>query len=99
MRFARALVKPGGKVITCTPDFGSYWKNIAYSLANKWDLVHSPLWDGGHIKFFSLRSLHRLFKEGGFHEFQWDHVRNINLPIFKMSIICICTPGPAPDAD
>jgi len=90
--FARSLVKPAGMVITCTPDFGSYWKNIAYSLTNKWDQVHSPLWEGGHIKFFSKNSLELIFKEGGFGNFSWESVRNINYPIFRMSIICTCSP-------
>jgi 2-polyprenyl-6-hydroxyphenyl methylase/3-demethylubiquinone-9 3-methyltransferase len=88
--FAKAHLTPGGRVITCTPDFGSYWKNVAYSMANRWDLVHSPLWDGGHIKFFSSKSLRRLFEEGGFGEFSWDNVRNTNF-LFNMSIVCICS--------
>jgi len=90
--FAKAHLAPGGKVITCTPDFGSYWKNIAYSLANRWDLVHSPLWDGGHIKFFSSKSLRRIFEESDFEEFSWHNVRNTNF-LFNMSIVCICSLG------
>ncbi len=88
--FARAHLEPGGKVITCTPDFGSYLKNIAYSLANRWDRVHSPLWDGGHIKFFSRRSLRAIFEEGGFGEFAWYNVRDLH-GLFTMSIVCVCS--------
>jgi len=87
--FAKAHLKPGGTVITCTPDFGSYIKNMAYSVANKWDYVHSPLWDGGHIKFFSRKTLRQLFEESGFGNFSWDYVRGTNM-IFNMSIICTC---------
>jgi hypothetical protein len=62
---------------------------MAYSVANKWDYVHSPLWDGGHIKFFSRKTLRQLFEESGFGNFSWDYVRGTNM-IFNMSIICTC---------
>ena len=88
--FAKAHLVPGGSVITCTPDFGSYWKNVLYSLFNKWDKVHSPLWDGGHIKFFSRDSMRQIFEEAGFVDFQWATVRNVNMPILPMSMICVC---------
>lgn len=88
--FAKANLLPGGNVLTCTPEFGSYWKNILYSIFNKWDKVHSPLWDGGHIKFFSRGSMQQIFEEEGFVDFQWATVRNVNIPILPMSMICIC---------
>ncbi len=88
--FAKRFISPGGLMVTATPDFGSYFKNVAYSLFNKWDLVHSPLWDGGHIKFFSKKSLTTLFEQEGFVDFQWQYVRNINYPVFRMSVVCIC---------
>lgn len=88
--FAKRFLEPGGVMITATPDFGSYFKNIAYAVFNKWDLVHSPLWDGGHIKFFSRKSLHDLFKQEGFADFEWAYVRNVNYPIFRMAVYCSC---------
>lgn len=88
--FAKAHLAPQGAVLISTPEFGSYWKNIAYSLFNKWDLVHSPLWDGGHVKFFSRRALQTIFEEQGFENFSWGTVRNVNIPILPMSIICTC---------
>ena len=33
--FKTALVKKGGFILTCTPEFGSYWKNLLYSITNK----------------------------------------------------------------
>jgi len=90
VRFKKAHVKPGGHVMTCTPEFGSYWKNILYSVFNKWDMVHSPLWNGGHIKFFSRRWMKQIFAEQGFIDFEWSTVRNVNIPILPMSMICIC---------
>jgi SAM-dependent methyltransferase len=91
VRFKKAHLNPGGIAITATPNFGSYFKNLAYSIFNRWDQVHSPWWDGGHIKFFSKRSLRLLFENEGFGNFSWSHVRNINYPIFVMTIICTCS--------
>lgn len=91
VRFKKAHLNPGGIVITATPNFGSYFKNLAYSIFNKWDQVHSPWWDGGHIKFFSKKSLQLLFEKEGFGNFSWHYVRNINYPIFVMTIVCLCS--------
>ena len=88
--FKKAHVKKNGYVLTCTPDFGSYWKNLIYSITNKWDVVHSPWWDGGHIKFFSRKSLQMLLKEESFVDFRWGTITNINFPILPMSMICVC---------
>lgn len=88
--FKKAHVREGGHILICTPEFGSYWKNIMYSVFSKWDRVHSPLWDGGHIKFFSRRWMRQILEEQGFFDFQWETVRNVNIPILPMSMICIC---------
>jgi 2-polyprenyl-6-hydroxyphenyl methylase/3-demethylubiquinone-9 3-methyltransferase len=63
-RFAHALVRPGGHLVLTTPYHG-YWKNLALSLFDKWDHHHTALWHGGHIKFFSRRTLTRLLTENG----------------------------------
>jgi 2-polyprenyl-3-methyl-5-hydroxy-6-metoxy-1,4-benzoquinol methylase len=88
--FKKTHVRKGGTVLTCTPEVGSYWKNILYSIFNKWDAVHDPLWDGGHIKFFSRRSMRRILEEQGFVGFEWGTVNNVNIPILPMSMICVC---------
>lgn len=90
VRFEKAHVRKGGHVLTCTPEFGSYWKNLLYSLFNKWDIVHSPLWDGGHVKFFSRRWMRQIYEEQGFTDFRWGTVRNVNVPVLPMSMICVC---------
>lgn len=64
-RFARAVLKPGGHLIVTTPYHG-YLKNLLICLAGKWDSHHTPLWDGGHIKFWSYRSLSALLHANGF---------------------------------
>lgn len=57
-----AALKPGGTLICSTPYHG-YLKNLALSLANRWDEHWNPLWDGGHIKFWSRRTLEALLRE------------------------------------
>ncbi len=64
-RFAAAVLKPGGHLIVTTPYHG-YVKNLLISLAGKWDSHHTALWDGGHIKFWSRRTLTLLLEANGF---------------------------------
>jgi len=61
---ALALLRPKGYLIVGTPYHG-YLKNLALSFLNKWDDHHSVNWDGGHIKFFSVRTLDKLIIANG----------------------------------
>ena len=56
---------PGGHIILTTPYHG-YLKNLALSLFNHWDKHHTVEREGGHIKFFSERTLTRMLKVCGF---------------------------------
>jgi len=64
-RFTKQLLRPGGHVIISTPYHG-YLKNLLLALANKWDAHLNPFWDGGHIKFWSRKTLSQLLNEAGF---------------------------------
>jgi 2-polyprenyl-3-methyl-5-hydroxy-6-metoxy-1,4-benzoquinol methylase len=59
-----SALKTGGHAIVSTPYHG-YAKNLALSIAGKWDAHHHPERAGGHIKFWSRRSLTSLFEAGG----------------------------------
>ena len=63
-------LKPGGTLV-CTTPYHGYLKNLALSLANKWDSHADPLWDGGHIKLWSRKTLFRLLAEVGFEELRF----------------------------
>ncbi|MBY0587393.1 methyltransferase domain-containing protein [bacterium] len=58
-------VRPGGLLIISTPYHG-YLKNLALSATGKMDAHFTAHWEGGHIKFFSRKSLTRLVEENGF---------------------------------
>jgi 2-polyprenyl-3-methyl-5-hydroxy-6-metoxy-1,4-benzoquinol methylase len=62
---ARQLVSPGGWLVLGTPYHG-YLKNLALSVVDGWDAHHTVGWDGGHIKFFSVKTLSRLVTASGF---------------------------------
>lgn len=62
---AADALKPGGVAIISTPYHG-FLKNLALSLTNKWDFHHHPLRVGGHIKFWSKKTLGSLFEKGPF---------------------------------
>jgi 2-polyprenyl-3-methyl-5-hydroxy-6-metoxy-1,4-benzoquinol methylase len=85
-------LKPGGRFVCSTPYHG-YVKNLALSLLNKWDQHHTPLWDGGHIKFWSRRTLAMLLNEAGFVDQQFRGAGR--LPHLWMSmVISARRPGP-----
>lgn len=67
-KFAKTLydlLTPGGLAIISTPYHG-YTKNLAIALINGFDAHWSPLWEGGHIKFWSERTLGTLLSDSGF---------------------------------
>jgi 2-polyprenyl-3-methyl-5-hydroxy-6-metoxy-1,4-benzoquinol methylase len=61
----RRLLVTGGVLIVSTPYHG-YLKNLALSLTNGWDRHFSVDWDGGHIKFFSRKTLAQMASDAGF---------------------------------
>lgn len=68
----RAL-KPGGSLILSVPYHG-YFKNLGLSVFNLWDRHLGVSWEGGHIKFFSRRTLQEMLKEAGFSDFSFRGV-------------------------
>jgi 2-polyprenyl-3-methyl-5-hydroxy-6-metoxy-1,4-benzoquinol methylase len=63
-RTFRSLLGRGGMGIISTPYHG-YWKNLALAATGKMDAHFTALWDNGHIKFWSERTLRVLLAEVG----------------------------------
>lgn len=59
------LKNGGGELILSTPYHG-YLKNLILSVFNKWDHHHTVFWQGGHIKFWSKKTLSQLLTNHGF---------------------------------
>lgn len=69
-RGAFAVLRPGGRFICSTPYHG-WLKNVVIASLNKFDRHVNPLWESGHIKFFSRATLSRLLIEAGFTNLQF----------------------------
>jgi len=63
--YAGKVLHSGGYLVISTPYHG-YLKNLLLSIFNKWDFHHTPLWCGGHIKFWSRATLTKLLEQNGF---------------------------------
>jgi 2-polyprenyl-3-methyl-5-hydroxy-6-metoxy-1,4-benzoquinol methylase len=78
------LLEPGGTAIISTP-FHGYWKNVALALSGKMDAHFTALWDYGHVKFWSIKTLTFLLREAGFHEITFARVGRL-APLAKSMI-------------
>ena len=64
-RFCFDALRPGGQLAISTPYHG-YLKNLVLSVTDKWDHHHTVNWHGGHIKFWSAKTLGKLLTDAGF---------------------------------
>ncbi len=80
------LLEPGGTAILSTPYHG-YWKNLALALSGRMDAHFTVLWDHGHIKFWSMRTLGELLREVGFEEIRFERVGRV--PALAKSMIAV----------
>jgi 2-polyprenyl-3-methyl-5-hydroxy-6-metoxy-1,4-benzoquinol methylase len=80
-------LKPGGTLI-CTTPYHGYFKNLAISLAGKWDDHANPLWDCGHIKLWSERTLGILLREMGFVDVRFCGLGRV--PLLSMMLVAQC---------
>lgn len=62
----KILLKSGGGEIILTTPYHGYLKNLILAILGKWDKHANPLWDGGHIKLWSKKTLSKLLIEQGF---------------------------------
>jgi 2-polyprenyl-3-methyl-5-hydroxy-6-metoxy-1,4-benzoquinol methylase len=79
------LVRPGGSIVVSTPYHG-YLKNLALAATGKLDRHFTALWDGGHIKFFSIETLSQLLVESGFVDLKFEMAGRIS--VLAKSMIC-----------
>jgi 2-polyprenyl-3-methyl-5-hydroxy-6-metoxy-1,4-benzoquinol methylase len=80
------LLEPGGTAIISTP-YNGYRKNLTMAVTGKLDGHFTALWDFGHIKFWSIRTLTTLLEGAGLRVDRF--VRVGRLPILAKSMIAI----------
>jgi 2-polyprenyl-6-hydroxyphenyl methylase/3-demethylubiquinone-9 3-methyltransferase len=85
------LIAPGGVGVMSTPYHG-YLKNVALAVTGKMDEHFTALWDGGHIKFFSIRTLGKLLHEAGADDVKFIRVGRIP-PLAKSMIAVVRKPA------
>jgi 2-polyprenyl-3-methyl-5-hydroxy-6-metoxy-1,4-benzoquinol methylase len=84
LQSVRGILAPGGELILSTPYHG-YLKNLALAVTGKLESHFTVLWDGGHIKFFSRRTLETMLGEQGFTLVEFSGVGR--LPWLWMSML------------
>lgn len=65
IEFCKNVLQKHDELIISTPYHG-YWKNLLLAILDKWDSHHDPTWHGGHIKFWSKKTLTKLLTDKGF---------------------------------
>ena len=81
-----SLLDPGGIGFLSTP-YHSYLKNLVLAASGSMDRHFTALWPGGHIKFFSKKTLGQLLAEAGAKDIRFLQVGRI--PIIAKSMVAI----------
>ncbi|MEE9355848.1 MAG: class I SAM-dependent methyltransferase [Methylococcaceae bacterium] len=80
------LTEKGGVAIVSTP-YHSYFKNLALAFTGKMDAHFTVLWNHGHIKFWSIRTLSMLLEEVGFRNIHF--YRTGRIPVLAKSMVAV----------
>jgi len=84
MRALRSVLAPGGLAVISTP-FHGYLKNLLIVASGRFEQHFDPLWEGGHVKFFTIGKLRELFAECGFHRYEFHRVGRVS-PLAKSTV-------------
>lgn len=93
-RNCHTLLKSEGTLIISTPYHG-YLKNLALAAGGKMDVHFTALWDFGHIKFWSRKTLTHLLEEVGFSVREFDGVGR--MPFLWKSMILVAVKRKFPE--
>ncbi|MGC9951214.1 MAG: class I SAM-dependent methyltransferase [Bryobacteraceae bacterium] len=70
LRQAHTMLRPHGRLLLTTPYHG-YLKNLLIAVLGRFDSHVNPLWDCGHIKFWSRATLSAALAEAGFGQIEF----------------------------
>lgn len=85
------LLKPGGYVLVSTPYHG-WLKNVLVAVSGRFDAHVNPLWEHGHIKFFSRTTIRRLLMEASLREVAFHRLGRI--PVVAKSMLVVAQRAP-----
>lgn len=85
-----ALLRPRGVLLLSTPYHG-YLKNLALAVTGRHDAHHHSHRVGGHIKFFSEKTLARLLGEHAFADVRFVGVGRLPY-LWKSMVVCASRP-------
>lgn len=91
LKRVRESLKPGGLFVITTPYHG-YLKNLLIAATNHCDRHHNPLYTGGHIKFWSRRTLSAALRQAGFESIQFSGTGRV--PYLWKSMVLTAKPTP-----
>ena len=79
-------LRPGGVFIVTTPYWG-YLKTLLLAVTNRVDRNLTALWEGGHIKHFSRKTLTQLLRENGLTPYFFSGDRERPLPFLWKGMV------------
>ncbi|MTJ07911.1 bifunctional 2-polyprenyl-6-hydroxyphenol methylase/3-demethylubiquinol 3-O-methyltransferase UbiG [Anabaena sp. UHCC 0204] len=85
VRNIKKCLKPNGLLIITTP-YNGYLKNLIIAATGKMDQHLTTLWDGGHIKFFSVATMTTLLKSENYTNIKFKFAGR--LPYIWKSMLC-----------
>jgi SAM-dependent methyltransferase len=71
LKNAYQALKPGGRLVLSVP-YNGYVKQLAVAVLGRTDGYYNPLWDWGHIKFYSVDTMSTLLWEAGFDDLEYQ---------------------------
>lgn len=86
MRAFLSVLVPGGIGVISTP-YHSYLKTLLVVASGRFDRHFDPLWEGGHLRFFSIKKLRALCDEFNLRPLGFRRVGRV--PIVAKSVIAI----------
>lgn len=71
LKNAYEALKPGGRMVLSVP-YNGYLKQLGVAILGRTDAYYNPLWDWGHIKFYSVDTMSTLLWEAGFDNLEYQ---------------------------
>jgi len=66
------FLKPGGKLICSLPNIRHWQVLCNLALGGAWEYQDAGIMDRTHLRFFTRRSCHQMFRDGGLQVEQWQ---------------------------